>query len=98
MNFGYGLPHKNKYEALTHLFWTALVQFIRIGLAHKTHSCLCSSLMFISNVNGDGLLSYFDPVVHVLWLQSLLLTYVCFMHIFGLCRISEFVDNNWDVL
>ena len=40
MNFGYGLPHKNKYEALTRLFWTAHVQFIRMGRAHKTHSCL----------------------------------------------------------
>ena len=27
--------------------------------------------MFISNVDGDGLLSYFDRGVHVLWFQSL---------------------------
>ena len=101
MNFGYGLPHENKYEALTRLFWTALVQFIRMGFALKPiHAYgyrfnvsaptdrpavirylslrrtitnqvsvqaplpvkisdgFCS-LMFISNVDGDGLLSYF---------------------------------------
>ena len=133
MNFGYGLPLVNKYEALTHLFWTALVQFIRMGLAQKIHSCLVDtglmsllrqtaqqsfanfvlttyntnqvsvqaplrvkisdgfcSLMFISNVDGDGLLSYFYRGVHVLWLQSLPLTYVCFVHNLWLCGESAY--------
>ena len=29
------------------------------------------TLMFIFDVDGDGLLSYFDRGVHVLWFQSL---------------------------
>ena len=51
--------------------------------------------MFISDVDGDGLLSYFDRGVHVLWLQSLPLTYACFAHNFGLCVESAYVMGDY---
>ena len=65
---------KNYYIGMKHTtsqFWTALVQLFRIGLAHKTHSCKCYSLMFIFYVDGDGLLSIYTARVYVLQLQSL---------------------------
>ena len=60
---------------------------VQAPLPVKISDGFCS-LMFISNVDGDGLLSYFDRGVHVLWFQSLPLTYACFVHNLGLCGES----------
>ena len=66
---------------------------VQAPLPVKISDGFCS-LIFISNVDGDGLLSYFDRGVHVLWLQSLPLTYACFVHILGYAweRIYEMGD------